>query len=310
MAEENIDEIIQEILSEEKKVEEGEEEEIIPAEELYECPVCHHQVSENADFCPYCFAVFDENVDYKMLLETLIKKLKFLIPVANEIKVPMDVVNQHIKEAKKYAARQDYPSGYAHLHDAYFYIIKEIVEYYKREMDKYEIMMGVNSEIRDMYGKANAYLEDWDIENFMPAFDELKKRAETLSKDLRQYLEKLESVENAIHIARKFGINTESAENVVDTAKDIADNRKYTDAVKVLDEALTPIKDDIEEVMGSFLSLVKEEVMRSTYSGKSNAKNIIRLVREMKIYRDEGNLVKVLEKMEEISNEMSMKNQE
>ncbi len=305
MPEENIDEIIQEILSEEKKVEEGAEEEIIPTEELYECPVCHHQVSESADFCPYCYAVFDEKVDYKMLLETLIKKLKFIIPLAKDMGIPLDAVNQHIKEAKKYAARQDYPSGYAHLHDAYFYLIKEVVDRYRGDLEKYEIMMGVNADLRDIYARASGYLEEWDIENFLKEFEELKSRAEEISKDLRQYLEKLEGVENAIRIARKFGIETEKVENVVDTAKDIADNKKYGDAIKVLDEALTPIKDEIEEVMASFLALVKEEVMRSTYSGKSNAKNIIRLVREMKVYRDEGNLVKVLEKMEEINKEMS-----
>ncbi|GEM_PF-3051032 len=305
MAEENIDEIIQEILSEEKKVDEGKEEDLLPSEELYECPVCHHQVSEEAQFCPYCFAVFDENVDYKMLIETLIKKLKFLVPIANQLNVPKENVNLHIKEAKKYAAKEDYPSGYAHLHDAYFYLIKSVVERFSQELEKYEIMMGMNNEIRELYGKASGYLDEWDLENFITVFGQLKEKASELSKDLREYLEKLEEVENALAIARKFGIDTNKASNVVDTAKDIADDKKYSDAIKVLDEALTPIKDEIENAMGSFLTLVKEEVMRATYSGKGSAKKIIRLVREMKIYWDEGNLVKVLEKMDEISKEMS-----
>ncbi len=305
MPEENIDEIIQEILSEEKKVEEGSEEEIIPPEELYECPVCHHQVYEDAKFCPYCYAVFEEDVDYKMLIETLIKKLKFIIPLARELKLPMAKVNEKIKEAKKYAGTNDYPTGYTHLQEAYYTLIKSIVDEYKKEMEKYEIMMGLNADIRSMYTTASGYLEDWDIENFVKVFNEMKEKATALSRDLKAYLEKLESVENALEIAKGFGIDVEKSIKVVDTSKDMADARKYQEAVKVLNESLTPIKDEIQEKMQAFLKMVKEEVMRATYSGNSNAKSIIKLVRELKFYWDEGNLVKVLEKMDEINKEMS-----
>ncbi len=305
MPEENIDEIIQEILSEEKKVDEGKEEEIIPPEELYECPVCHHQVYEDAKFCPYCYAVFEEDVDYKMLIETLIKKLKLIIPLAQELKIPMKEANANIKEAKKYAASDDYPTGYTHLQEAYYTLIKSIVDEYKKEMEKYEIMMGLNAEIRGMYTTASNYLEDWDIENFVNVFNQMKEKATSISRNLKEYLEKLEGVENALEIAKGFDINVEKALKVVDTSKDMADAKKYEDAIKVLNEALTPIKDEIQEKMQSFLQMVKEEVMRSTYSGKSNAKNIIKLVRELKFHWDEGDLVKVLYKMDEINKEMS-----
>ncbi len=308
MVEENIDEIIQEILSEEKKVDEGQTEEILEPEELYECPVCHHQVSEDAKFCPYCYAVFDENVDYRMLIDTLIKKLKSLIIMANKIKLPLTEVNTHIKEAKKYAAKEDYPSGYSHLQSAYYKLVKDLVDYYKGEMSKYELMIGMNNEIRDLYTKANAYLDEWDMENFAKSYEELKVRSEEISKDLKEYLERLEEVEHAIEIAAKYNIPTDKVANIVDTAKDMADSKKYDGAVKVLSEAFTPVKSEIEAAMTSFLKLVKDEVTRDTFAGKSNAKGIIMAVREMKIYWDENNLVKVLEKMEEIDNMLS-KNQ-
>ena len=305
MPEENIDEIIQEILSEEKKVEDEQGEEILEPEELYECPVCHHQVSEDALFCPYCYAVFDEKADYKMLIDTIIKKLKTLIGFATEISLPLSGVNENIREAKKYAAKDDYPSGYSHLQNAYFTVVKGLVDYYQKELEKYELMIGVNPEIRDLYSKAGVYLDEWDIESFIKTFNELKERAAEISKDLKQYLEKLEAVERAVEIASKFDITTEKILNIIDTAKDMAESRKYEGAIKVLNEAFMPVKDDIEKAMTSFLQVVKEEVTRETFSGKSNAKNIIRAVREMKVYHDEGNYLKVLEKMGEIEELMS-----
>ncbi len=305
MPEENIDEIIQEILSEEKKVEEAPEEEVIPTEELYECPVCHHQVYEDAKFCPYCYAVFEEDVDYRNLIETLIKKLKFVIPLAQKLNVPLASVNENIKEAKKFATSDDYPSGYAHLQEAYYTVVKGIVDAYQQELEKYEVMMGLDTEIRDMYTRAKDYLDEWDLESFTKLFEKLTKKASEVSKDLKSYLDKLESVENALKIAKDFGIDTTKAEKVVDTSKDMADAKKYADAAKLLNEALLPIKDEIEAKMEPFLKMVKEEVMRSTYSGSSDAKTVIRLVRELKVYKDEGNLIKVLQKMDEISKEMS-----
>jgi len=308
MAEENIDEIIREILSEDKKVEEEGEEEILPSEELYECPVCHHTVSEDAQFCPYCYAVFDEKVDYKMLLETLIGKLKPMVKLASSEGVSVPGIKEDIAQAKKHAGMKNFEAGYAPLQRAYLSVMNALVDHFKKELEKYELVMGMNSDVRELYSKAEGYLEEWEIDDFLTAMNEMKEKASKISKEMKAYLEKLEGVEHAIDIAKKFEIPVDKALGVVDTAKDIADSKKYGDAVNVLDEALTPIKDDIESTMTAFLKVVKDKLLQETYKGKSASRNVMRLIRELKVYRDEGNYVKVLEKMDEINRELSKEN--
>ncbi|NPA74951.1 MAG: zinc ribbon domain-containing protein [Euryarchaeota archaeon] len=308
MAEENIDEIIREILSEDKKVEEEGEEEILPSEELYECPICHHTVSEDAQFCPYCYAVFDEKVDYKMLLETLIGKLKPMVKLASSEGVSVPGIKEDIAQAKKHAGMKNFEAGYAPLQRAYLSVMNALVDHFKKELEKYELVMGMNSDVRELYSKAEGYLEEWEIDDFLTAMNEMKEKASKISKEMKAYLEKLEGVEHAIDIAKKFEIPVDKALGVVDTAKDIADSKKYGDAVNVLDEALTPIKDDIESTMTAFLKVVKDKLLQETYKGKSASRNVMRLIRELKVYRDEGNYVKVLEKMDEINRELSKEN--
>lgn len=304
MPEENIDEIIEDILKGEEKGEE--EEEIMPEEEeIYECPTCHHTVPEDAKFCPYCFTVFDESVDYKMILETIIRKMRK--PLQTAIKMGIDVSNtmMNIKKTKEYALSKNYTKGYETLQSAYVFLIKEVIENLKNELVKYEVLIGLDSEIRDMYSKAGTYLDEWDIESFMPLFEEIKKKSMEVSKELKGYLEKLESVENALKIAKNFNIDVTKSENIIDTAKDMAENKKYGEASKLLDDAFTPIKDEIEDVIKKFLTMVKNEVMRESYSGKTTTKKIIKLVREIKIHLDEGDYVKVLERIDKISKEIS-----
>ncbi len=304
MAEENIDEIIREILTENKSDEE--EVEILPEEEeLYECPMCHHTVSEDALFCPYCYAVFDESIDYKMLIETIISKMKIMLKIANEEGITIPGIKEKIAESKKHAAKKDFSAGYGPLQDAYLTIMNTLVDNFRRELEKYEIIMGMEPSIREQYTKAETYLEEWEIEDFVKTMNELKEKASKISKEMKMYLEKLESVENAIQIAKGFGITVDKALGVVDTAKDIADTKKYGDAINVLDEALTPIKGEIDDTITSFLKVVKEKLLQEAYKGKSSSKNIMRMIRELKVYRDDGNYVKVLEKMDEINRELS-----
>ncbi len=304
MPEENIDEIIREILTENKEgTEDGE---ILPdEEELYECPVCHHTVSEDAQFCPYCYAVFDENIEYKMLLETLIGKMKSTLKMATDEGLSFSGIKDNIAKAKKYAASKDFASGYLPLQEAYFKIMTELIDHFKNDLEKYEIVMGMDSKVRELYNAAEEYLEEWELEDYIKTMNELKEKSAEISKDMKAYLEKLESVEHAIQIAKGFGIAVDKALGVVDTAKDIADTKKYGDAISVLDEALTPIKGDIDNTITSFLKVVKEKLLQETYQGKPASRNVMRMIRELKVYRDEGNYVKVLEKMEAIDKELS-----
>ena len=304
MPEENIDEIIEDILKGGEKGEE--EEEILPVEEeIYECPTCHHTVPEDAKFCPYCFTVFDENVDYKMLLETIIGRMRFLLQTAIKMGIDVSNIMLNIKKTKEFALSKNYTKGFETLQTTYVSLIEDVIEHLKNELVKYEALIGLDSEIRDMYSKAGTYLDEWDIESFNPLFEEIKKKASEASKELKGYLEKLESVENALKIAKDFNIDVTKSENIIDTAKDMAENKKYAEAKKLLDDTFTPIKDNIEDAVKKFLVMIKDEVMRSTYSGKSTTKKIIKLVREIKVYLNEGDYVKVLERIDKISKELA-----
>ena len=234
-------------------------------------------------------------------METLIGKLKSAVKLAAEENIPPDEVKRAIAKAKKYALIQDFSTGYAPLQKAYLYITGELVKHFKKHLEKYELVVGMNSEIRELYNTAGAYLDEWEFESFIDTMKELKDKASKVSKEMKEFLEKLEEVENAIETAKKLNIDVSKSLSVVDTAKDMSDSKKYVDAIGVLDEALTPIKDEIDNTMKSFLKIVKEELVKATYSGKSNSKEVMRLIRELKIYRDEGNYVKVLKKMGDIN---------
>ena len=303
MPEENIDEIIQEILGEKK--EEVSEEEILEAEEIYECPVCHHTVPSDAKFCPYCFAVFDENVDYKMLIETLIRKLKLLLLEAKNLKIPLTTANRRIQEAKVFTLKKDFPSGYSTLQEIYVELIKQVVDTYRKRLEEFKRIAELSDEVKKYYDAIEEDLDEWDIEGIREKFAELKRMVSEISKEVKAYVEKLEEIEKAIKIARKFNINTEKAEKIVENARTVAESKKYKGAMKILDEAFIPLKQDVESAMKNYLRLVKDEVTRATYSGDSKSKNILRTVRELKVYWDEENIPKVLIKMDEIDHLLS-----
>ncbi len=298
MPEENIDEIIQEILGEKK--EEVSEEEILEEVEIYECPICHHTVPSDAKFCPYCFAVFDENVDYKMLIETIIRKLKPLIIEAKDLKIPLGEVNAAIHRARSSALKRDFPSGYSALQDVYVKLIRKIVELYHKQLETYKKIADLSDEVRESYEKVKSELDEWNIVDFKKNFEELKKKVAEVSKDVKAYVEKLEEIERAIKIAKRFNINTEQAEKILENARVIAESKKYKGAMKILDETFIPIKNDVENAMKNYLRLVKEEVTRAVYSGDSKSKEILRAMRELKVYWDEKNIPKVLFKMDEL----------
>ena len=304
MPEENIDEIIQEILGE-KKEEEVSEEEILEAEEIYECPVCHHTVPSDAKFCPYCFAVFDENVDYKMLIETLIRKLRSLLIDAKNLKIPLKDENLRIQEARKFVIKRDFPSGYSVLQDTYVKLIKEVLDAYNKKLAEFKKISELSDEVKKYYNITEKDLDEWDIESLKKNFEELKQKVSEVSKEVKAYVEKMEEVEKAIKIAKKFKINTEKAEKIIKNARVIAENKKYKGAMKILDEVFIPLKGDVENAMKNYLKLVKNEVTRATYSGDSKSKDILRTVRELKVYWDEGNIPKVLIKMDEIDHILS-----
>ena len=300
MPEENIDEIIQEILGE-KKDEEISEEEILEGEEIYECPVCHHTVPSDAKFCPYCFAVFDENVDYKMLIETLIRKLKLLLMEAKNLKIPLREANLRIQEAKKFIGKKDFPSGYSVLQEVYLKIIKEVIEMYRKQVENFQKISELNEDVKKYYDAVKEDLDEWNIENLKKNLSELQRKASEISKEVKAYVEKVEEIEKAIKIAKEFHINTEKAERIIENARAIAEDKKYKGAMKILDEAFTPIKGEVENAMKNYLRLVKNEVTRATYSGDSKSKDILRAVRELKVYWDEDNIPKVLIKMDELN---------
>ena len=301
MPEENIDEIIQEILGE-KKEGEVSEEEILEEEEIYECPVCHHTVPSDAKFCPYCFAVFDENVDYKMLIETLIRKLKFLLVEVKNLKIPLKDATRGIQEARKFTLKKDFPSGYSVLQDIYVKLTKNVLDAYSKKLEEFKKISELSDEVKKYYNAIKEDLDEWDIESLKKNFEELRRKVSEISKVVKAYVEKLEEIEKAIKIAKKFKINTEKAEKIIKNARAIAENKKYKGAMKILDETFIPLKGDVENAMKNYLRLVKNEMTRATYSGDSKSKDILRTVRELKVYWDEDNIPKVLIKMDEIDN--------
>ena len=304
MPEENIDEIIQEILGE-KKEEEVSEEEILEEEEIYECPVCHHTVPSDAKFCPYCFAVFDENVDYKMLIETLIRKLKSLLLEAKNLNIPLKDANRRIHEARQFALKRDFPSGYSVLQDVYVKLIREVVDAYNKKLEEFKRISELSDDVKKYYEVVKEDLKEWDVESLKKNFKELEQIVSEISKEVKAYVEKLEEIEKAVEIARRFNINTEKAEKIVNNARAVAENKKYKGAMKILDDTFIPIKGEVENAMKNYLRLVKNEVTRATYSGGAKSKDILRTVRELKVYWDEENIPKVLIKMDEIDQLLS-----
>ncbi len=305
MPEESIDEIIEEILRESEEKESAEEEELVVTEEVYECPVCHHTVPPDAKFCPYCYAVFEDDVNYRDLTDTLIKKLKMLARYASERNIPLPALKKSVGEAKRRALAKDFQGSFEVLQEAYVNIMNTIIPELKKEIENYTAVIGVDSSLREIYGRAENLLEEWDINGVITHLNELKSRAEKLSKELRLFLEELDRAERAVTIAKNFSINPEKAVEAIDRAKDLADKKQYREARETLKEAFTPLREDIDATVEKLLKIAHEELMRRVTRGGKETKKVLRLVKELKIYRDEGNWLGVLEKMDAISKELS-----
>ncbi|OYT59967.1 hypothetical protein B6U71_01755 [Euryarchaeota archaeon ex4484_178] len=300
MGDEKIDEVIEEIVKEGRRKIIGED--ILG--EFQECPSCHHLIPINAKYCPYCFEILDEDVDMKFIIKELIDKLNYLARIATSRDIYVPALIDNIKTAKGYIKKGDLLTGHRLLQDSYIDLMYRITNSIIEEARRYRVLLKANPEARENFKKLENLAEEWDIEGAIKILLELEADYEDFSRALQNFLEELERAERAIGIAEDFGINTSIAVETIDMAKDEADNRNYKKARELLQNAFLPLKSDIERCMNETLDSIKNSVENIVYRDEITAKKIIKLLNELKFYWKEGNLITVLEKLEELKGEL------
>ncbi len=300
MGDEKIDEVIEEIVKEgEKKIMGGD---ILG--EFQECPSCHHLIPINAKYCPYCFEILDEDVDLKFLIKELIDKLNYLAKIAASRDIYVPNLVENIKTAKGYIKKGDLIEGFHLLQDSYIDLMYRIANSILEEARRYKVLLKTNPDIKDDFKKLENLIEEWDIDGAIKILIEIEAEYEEFSRALQNFLEDLERAERAVGIAEDLGLDISLTLEIIDRAKDEADNRKYKKARRLLQEAFTPLKKDIEDTMNRTLDLIKERIGEIVYKDEITAKRMIRLLNELKFYWREDNLIAVLEKLDELKEEL------
>jgi len=300
MGDEKIDEVIEEIVKEGEKKIIGED--ILG--EFQECPSCHHLIPINAKYCPYCFEILDEDVDMKFIIKELIDKLNYLARMATSRDIYVPNLVDNIKTAKGYIKKGELGAGHRLLQDSYIDLMYRITNSILEEARRYRVLLKANPNTRDNFKKLENLIDEWDIEGALKILLELEVEYEEFSRALQNFLEDLERAERAVNIAEDFDIDTTIALEMIDKAKDEADNRNYKKARKLLQDAFIPLKSDIERSMNEMLDLIKNRIGDIVYKDEITAKRMIKLLNELKFYWKEENLIAVLEKLDDLKREL------
>ncbi len=300
MGDEKIDEVIEEIVKEgERKVLGGD---ILG--EFQECPSCHHLIPINAKYCPYCFEILDEDVDLKFLIKDLIDRLNYLARIATSRDIYVPNLVENIKTAKGHIKKGKLMEGFHLLQDSYMDLMYRITNSILEEARRYKVLLKTNSDMRNQFKKLENLVDEWDIDGAINVLIEIQTEYEEFSRSLQNFLEDLERAENAVGIAEDFDMDTSMTLEIIDKAKDEADRRNYKKARRLLQEAFIPLKKEIEDAMKQTLDTIKESIGDIVYKDEITAKRIIKLLNELKFYWKEENLIAVLEKLEDLKNEL------
>jgi len=300
MGDDKIDEVIEEIVKEGEKKIIGED--ILG--EFQECPSCHHLIPINAKYCPYCFEILDESVDMKFIIKELIDKLNYLARIATSRDIYVPNLVDNIKTSKGYIKKGKLIEGHHLLQESYIDLMYRITNSIMEEARRYKVLLKANPGTKENFKKLENLIDEWDIEGALKILLELEAEYEEFSRSLQSFLEDLERAERAVNIAEDFNIDTTLTLEIIDRAKDEADNRNYKKARRLLKEAFVPLKDEIERSMNEMLDMIKEKIGEIVYKDEITAKRMIKLLNELKFYWKEENLIAVLEKLDDLKREL------
>jgi len=280
----------------EEVVEEKVEEEVV---EEYVCPICGRDIPPDAEECPYCGVVFGLEISVEEVLKNLLQYIKQLVVFAKEMGVDTVEAMKYVKEAWGLASKDEYEEGVKRLVDARILLEHELSTKLNRELDKYRKYLSSDA-VKIVYDRVKRLLEARKFKEAFEEMERLKEVSRPMKIKAKKTFKKLKEMSETLKIAKRFGIEVEDIENLLNRAKKDFSEGKFNDAIKKADTAAKRLEGRVEESLKPILISIKNYMFAAQVKG-IDTKPILAKVREFKYASEEKNVKEMLRVLQEIN---------
>ncbi len=283
----------------EEVVEEVVEEEIEEAAEEYICPICGRDIPPDAEECPYCGVVFGLEISVEEVLKNLLQYIKQLVVFAKDMDVDTGEAMKYIKEAWGLASKDEYEEGVKRLVDARIILEHELSTRLNRELDKYRRYLSSEA-VKIVYDRVKRLLEEKRFKEAYEEMERLKEVSRPMKIKAKKTFKKLKEISETLKIAKRFGIDVEDIENLLNRARKDFSEGKFNEAMKKADTAAKRLEGRVEESLKPILMSIKNYMFAAQVKG-IDTKPILAKVREFKYASEDKNVKEMLRVLQEIN---------
>jgi len=283
----------------EEVVEEVVEEEIEEAAEEYICPICGRDIPPDAEECPYCGVVFGLEISVEEVLKNLLQYIKQLVVFAKDMNVDTVEAMKYIKEAWGLASKDEYEEGVKRLVDARILLEHELSTKLNRELDKYRKYLSSDA-VKIVYDRVKRLLEARKFKEAFEEMERLKEVSRPMKIKAKKTFKKLKEISETLKIAKRFGIDVEDIENLLNRARKDFSEGKFNEAMKKADTAAKRLEGRVEESLKPILMSIKNYMFAAQVKG-IDTKPILAKVREFKYASEDKNVKEMLRVLQEIN---------
>ncbi len=242
-------------LEEELELGEKAEEEVEAEEEIiYECPVCEGDLAEDAEECPHCGVVFEEEEketgkkkEIKKRFNSSMEKVNSKLSVFDDEPVPKDHFEQLKEEAKSLADEGRYKEGIDKLKEALEFgdELEEISGRLGELNKKIQIRKKKSLDYEDFekkIRKAKEFTREGKADKALSTIDETLQKIERKKEEEKQKVKKrinqtVQDLNEILEVAKKFDVALGKIRDIISKSLELSREGKVDKALEVLEEA-------------------------------------------------------------------------
>jgi len=154
--------------------------------------------------------------------------------------------------------------------------------------------------VKIVYDRVKRLLEERRFKEAFEEMERLKEVSRPMKVKAKKTYKKIKDASETLKIAKRFGIEVEDIENLLNRARKDFSEGRFSDAVKKVDKANKKLESRVEESLKPILMSIKNYMFAAQVKG-IDTKPILAKVREFKYASEEKDVKKMLEVLQDIN---------